>query len=97
MGLNIEEMISQRGTGISMNPNPANLKKLAREVRDFKFFMSISQWPGDMPGWKEPSNENSLNLFSVFDRVLKKISNLFTEIVFFFPVFEGKNLIHGCL
>ena len=36
---------------------PANLQKLAQEVRDFKFFMSISQWQGDMPGWKEPLND----------------------------------------
>lgn len=36
---------------------PANLQKLAQDVRDFKFFMSISQWQGDMPGWKEPFND----------------------------------------
>lgn len=39
-------------------PRPVNLRKLAHEVRDFKFFMSISEWQGDMPGWKEPMNEN---------------------------------------
>lgn len=38
----------------SRNPGPANLRKLAREVRNFNFFMSISQWQGDMPGWKQP-------------------------------------------
>ncbi len=32
---------------------PANLQKLAREVQNFKFFISVSQWQGDMPGWKE--------------------------------------------
>ena len=36
---------------------PANLKKLAKEVSNFKFFMSISQWQGDMPGWKDTFNE----------------------------------------
>lgn len=36
---------------------PANLQKMAREVKDFKFFMSISQWQGDMPGWKESYND----------------------------------------
>ena len=36
---------------------PANLNKLAKQVKDFKFFMSISQWQGDMPGWKEQFNE----------------------------------------
>lgn len=37
---------------------PANLQKLVREVQNFKFFMSISQWQGDMPGWKEQFNDN---------------------------------------
>lgn len=37
---------------------PANLQKLAREVENFKFFMSISQWDGEMPGWKDPFNES---------------------------------------
>lgn len=32
---------------------PANLQKLAREVKNFKFFMSVSQWQGDMPGWQQ--------------------------------------------
>lgn len=36
---------------------PANLQKLAKEVPNFKFFMSISQWQGDMPGWKEQFND----------------------------------------
>jgi mono/diheme cytochrome c family protein len=37
---------------------PADLQKLAREVSDFKFFMSVSQWQGDMPGWKDPFTES---------------------------------------
>lgn len=35
---------------------PANLKKLVSEVPNFQFFLSISQWQGDMPGWKEQFN-----------------------------------------
>lgn len=38
--------------------SPANLQKLAREVPDFKFFISISQWDGGMPGWKEEFNDS---------------------------------------
>lgn len=38
-------------------PPPANLRKLVREVPNFKFYMSVSQWQGDMPGWKEPFSE----------------------------------------
>ena len=37
---------------------PADLHKLARDVKDFKFFMSISVWQGDMPGWKDKFNES---------------------------------------
>lgn len=36
--------------------SPANLRKLSREVPNFQFFMSISQWQGTMPGWKEKFN-----------------------------------------
>lgn len=32
---------------------PANLQKLAKEVPNFKFFMSLFQWQGHMPGRKE--------------------------------------------
>lgn len=37
---------------------PANLQKLAREVPNFKFFISVSQWDGGMPGWKEEFNDS---------------------------------------
>lgn len=46
------------GAFASSGNRPANLKKLVEEVRDFKFFLTISQWQGDMPGWKEPINES---------------------------------------
>lgn len=36
---------------------PANLHQLVREVKNFIFFLSISQWQGDMPGWEEKYNE----------------------------------------
>ncbi len=35
----------------------ANLRELVSEVKDFDFFMSISQWKGNMPGWKDHFNE----------------------------------------
>jgi hypothetical protein len=34
----------------NLRHKPANLQKLVREVPNFKFFMAISQWQGDMPG-----------------------------------------------
>ena len=30
----------------------ADLQKAVRDVPHFKFFMSVSQWQGTMPGWK---------------------------------------------
>lgn len=36
---------------------PANLQQLSQRVRNFKFFISISQWQGDMPGWKDLLND----------------------------------------
>jgi mono/diheme cytochrome c family protein len=47
---------SGEGDGPQAPRGTANLRKLASEVRDFKFFMSVSQWDGKMPGWKEPFN-----------------------------------------
>ncbi|MBT3584692.1 MAG: c-type cytochrome [Halobacteriovoraceae bacterium] len=31
---------------------PRNLVKMAKQVPNFKFYMLVSQWKGDMPGWK---------------------------------------------
>jgi len=30
---------------------PANLQKTVKEVKDFEFYLSISQYEGSMPGW----------------------------------------------
>jgi len=35
----------------------ANLRELVKEVKDFDFFMSLSQWKGNMPGWKDHFKE----------------------------------------
>lgn len=40
---------------------PANLKKIVNEVPDFDFFMSISNWKGNMPGWKEKFTQTELD------------------------------------
>ena len=48
----------------------ANLQKLAKEIPDFTFFMSISQWQGTMPGWKEslsgPEREDLVSYIKSF-------------------------------
>lgn len=46
-----------QGTGTPKGQSPADLRTLAKRVRHFKFFLSISQWQGNMPGWEEPLNE----------------------------------------
>jgi mono/diheme cytochrome c family protein len=58
LGCHGEKGLGNGPLAVEMKHKPANLSKLAREVRDFKFFMSISQWQGDMPGWKEPFNDS---------------------------------------
>lgn len=37
--------------------NPTDLSQVVREVPNFTFFLSISQWSGQMPGWKEQYSE----------------------------------------
>ncbi len=49
-----------KGPGVEarkQNLRPADLAKLAREVPNFTFFISVSQWSGQMPGWKERYSE----------------------------------------
>lgn len=42
------------------NP-PTNLKELIKDVPDFDFFMSVSNWKGDMPGWKEKFTQTEMD------------------------------------
>lgn len=64
-----------RGDGPAANNQkvrPANLQKLAREVSNFKFFMSVSQWQGDMPGWKDPFNDSDRDDLVAYIKTFKK-------------------------
>jgi mono/diheme cytochrome c family protein len=49
-----------RGTaeGRRLNRRPPDLNKLAKETANFTFFISISQWSGQMPGWKKEYSES---------------------------------------
>ena len=44
------------GNGISSKlagpPYPVDLRKTVNEVENFDFFISVSSWKGQMPGWK---------------------------------------------
>lgn len=49
-----------RGDGLlaSEQDRPvANLRQTVKEVPHFKFYMSVSQWQGTMPGWKKHYDE----------------------------------------
>lgn len=39
----------------------ANISKLAKEVPHFKFFVMLSSWKGEMPGWKEVLTEEEIS------------------------------------
>ncbi len=48
-----------RGDGMLAQDNelePANLRDLVKRVDDFDFYMDISKYKGDMPGWLYPLN-----------------------------------------
>lgn len=43
-----------------LQARPANLVKLAKEVPYFKFYIMVSRWQGDMPGWKNVLSEKEV-------------------------------------
>lgn len=49
---------------------PANLLKTVAEVRDFDFYIAVSEWAGAMPGWKkrysDPDLEDLTNYLKSF-------------------------------
>ena len=56
-----------------MAPAPADLVKTINEVPRFEFFMSLSQWKGEMPGWK---NMFSIKETEALAHYLKKLASL---------------------
>lgn len=40
---------------------PANLRKTVKDVENFDFYMSVSNWKGEMPGWKNPLSKDQRN------------------------------------
>lgn len=60
------------GNGPATNDSmrPVNLKELVRKVPQFKLYMSISQWRGQMPGWKNIFTEKELDDLSHYLRKL---------------------------
>lgn len=65
---------SGKGNGpkaLEQKSSPINLQKLVQEVPDFDFFISISNWQGDMPGWKEKFNSSELEDIKSYLKTLK--------------------------
>lgn len=48
---------SGEGDGVAAPPNTANLRELMAEVGNFRFYMSVSQSQGEMPGWQNQFTE----------------------------------------
>lgn len=46
--------------GKSLDVRPVNLQRMVRSVPNFKFYISVSQWTGDMPGWKKMLTEKDI-------------------------------------
>ncbi len=46
---------------IKNNLKPTNLKEAAKKIPNFKFYIKISQWKGDMPGWKNHITEKEIS------------------------------------
>lgn len=51
---------------------PADLEKLAEEVKHFLFFMSISQYDGRMPGWRESFTEEEREELSAYIKTFRR-------------------------
>jgi mono/diheme cytochrome c family protein len=50
---------------------PANLQSTVKAVSNFKFFMSISEWKGTMPGWSTPLSEKQRDDLVAYIKTLK--------------------------
>ena len=48
------------------SPRPKNLIEIAKHVPDFKFYIMVSQWQGQMPGWKSMLSKEELESIEQF-------------------------------
>lgn len=52
-----------------------NISKLAREVPHFKFFVMLSSWKGEMPGWKEVLTDAEISDIESYIVHLSRLEN----------------------
>ncbi len=55
-----------------LTPQPKNLKKMAKQVPNFKFYIMVSQWQGSMPGWKSMLSKEEIESIEEFILSLAK-------------------------
>jgi mono/diheme cytochrome c family protein len=53
-----------------INKVPRNLVKMAKEVPNFKFYIMVSRWQGDMPGWKNMLTDKEVSDIEQYIRSL---------------------------
>ena len=59
-----------------LTQKPKSLIAIARKVPNFKLYMMVSQWKGEMPGWKSMLNEDeTIHLKNYIISLVKKESN----------------------
>jgi mono/diheme cytochrome c family protein len=55
-----------------LNLHAANLRATVQEVRNFRFYLSISRWQATMPGWKTPYSEADLEALTAYLKTFRR-------------------------
>ena len=58
--------------GRGLDPAPRDLTEISQEVPSFKFYMSVSRYKGEMPGWKNVFSKRDLYDLENYIRSLSK-------------------------
>lgn len=61
-----------KGLGSEEKGGPRNLVKAVQSVQHFKFFIMVSKWQGEMPGWKSPLTDNDVENVKEYIKLLAK-------------------------
>ena len=54
-------------------PPPADLAKVVETVPNFKFYIAVSRWVGDMPGWKGMLSDKDIENLSHYIRTFGRL------------------------
>lgn len=53
-----------------LNYDPPSLIKLLAGVEEFDFYMALSRWKGEMPGWEHPFSQQELREITAYLQTL---------------------------